>query len=158
MYKLLMVIGLFLSSHLYANTLQIGDNFSKITLLDQHEHQQGTNNETQILLFSRDMKSSDLIQEALKNMNVTQLPATIVYIADISKMPSLIAKFVAIPQLKDLRFAIALDKEGSQTQFIPSQKKMASVIILDKLAIKNIHYLDSAQAIQKVLQPTLSKS
>ena len=66
-------------------------------------------------------------------------------------MPSLILKFVAQPKMKDLAYAIALDKEGEATKLFPTAKDTAALLDVDNLQITQIRYFDKAEALKSVL-------
>lgn len=152
MKKLLLAMGMMCAMAANAATLTQGQNVAGFELQDQNEQLQQVTAETRTLLFSRDMKGGEIIQESLEGMG-DKIPANLLYVADISGMPSLIAKFVAIPQLQKLPFAIALDREGQATASLPSQEDKAALITLDGLKVTDIQYYDSAAALTKALQP-----
>ncbi|MGE6451282.1 hypothetical protein [Shewanella baltica] len=135
----------------YAASYVAGDAINPISLLDQNDQTISVTDETQVLLFSRSMKGGDVIKEALTPLSTTQMPAGLVYVADISGMPSLIAKFVAVPQMQDLPFAIGLDREGEISRLLPDTKDMATMILLNQRNILDIAYFDSSEALGQAL-------
>lgn len=155
MRTLIFISCMFLANFAQASFYQAGDQVSPIQLEDQFENTIEVNADTQVLLFSRDMKGGDIVKEALE-LQVSageEIPATQVYIADISGMPSLIAKFVAIPQMKDLPFSMGLDKEeGEATKLLPSEKDLATLILLDNLKVIEVHNFDSSAELVKALR------
>lgn len=150
MKQLLIIWALFFSVVANATNLKLGDNLAAFSLNDQFDNQQSISADTEVLLFSRSMKGGDIIQETLESFQDKQ-PEKVIYVADISGMPSLIAKFVAIPQFKDMPFVIGLDRDGKATAILPEQKDFATLIRLDGLTIKDIAYFDSALNLQKAL-------
>lgn len=150
MKQLLIIWALFFSVVANATNLKLGDNLAAFSLNDQFDNQQSISADTEVLLFSRSMKGGDIIQETLESFQDKQ-PEKVIYVADISGMPSLIAKFVAIPQFKDMPFVIGLDRDGKATALFPEQKDFATLIRLDDLTIKDIAYFDSALNLQKAL-------
>ena len=154
MRTLIFISCMFLASFAQASSYQAGDQVTPIQLEDQFENAVEVNANTLVLLFSRDMKGGDIIKEALELQvsGADKIPATQVYIADISGMPSLIAKFVAIPQMKDLPFPMGLDKEGEMTKLLPSKEDMASLILLDNLKVIEVHNFDSSAELIKALR------
>ncbi|MCL1038323.1 hypothetical protein L2750_14410 [Shewanella submarina] len=152
MKKLILAMGMMCAMAANAATLTQGQSIPAFELQDQNEQLQQVTAETRTLLFSRDMKGGEIIQESLESMG-DKIPADLVYVADISGMPGLIAKFVAIPQLQKLPFAIALDREGQATAALPSQEDKAAVIKLDGLKMVDIQYYESADSLTKALQP-----
>ena len=131
-----------------------GELVAPITLQDQFENEVTVNSATEILLFSRNMKGGDIIKEALEKLQADNQQSldSLVYVADISGMPSLIAKFVAIPQMKDLPFSMGLDREGDVTKVLPGEKDKATLIRLDKLKIVDVIIFDSSEALLKALR------
>ena len=134
----------------HASSYVIGDTVAPLSLQDQHEHSLSLTTQTRVVLFSRDMKGGDIIKEALEIM-AEKRPDNLVYVADISGMPSLIAKYVAIPKMRELAFSIALDTEGEQTRLWPATKEAASVIILDSLKVIEVSYFVSSDALVEAL-------
>ncbi len=130
-----------------------GDLVKPIQLQDQFESEIGVNSNTQVLLFSRNMKGGDIIKEALETLSADEKydSAKQVYVADVSGMPSLIAKFVAIPQMKGLPFSIALDREGDATKMLPGEKDKATLITRDNLKIVDVKIFESSESLLKAL-------
>jgi hypothetical protein len=67
----------------------------------------------------------------------------IIYIADISGMPSLIAKMFAIPSMKDDKYPILLIKEKENAiRFRNEEQKEAIMIIsLDNKIVKSVKFV-----------------
>ena len=151
MKALVLAMGVLFSAASLASSLTQGDHIGAITLADQHEAVLEVNSDTQVLLFSRGMKGGEIIQEALESLE-QPMPSNWRYVADISGMPSLIAKFVAIPKMRDLSFAIGLDLEGEVTKLLPGDKETATVISLDELKIIKIVQVDSGKALLEAVK------
>jgi len=150
---IIFIICTLAASFAQASIYTQGDTFTPIALQDQFEQSVALNTDSQILLFSRSMAGGDIIKEALTQLAAeNQSPTQLVYIADISGMPSLIASFVAIPQMKELAFSIGLDKEGEVTKLFPQEDDKASLIKLDKLKIVEVMMFDSSDALLKALK------
>ncbi|MCP3128670.1 hypothetical protein [Shewanella sp. KJ2020] len=136
----------------FAASYVAGDAINPISLLDQHDKAINVTDETRVVLFSRSMKGGDIIKDTLQPLSASQFPPHLVYVADISGMPSLIAKFVAIPQMQELPFAIGLDREGEVSHLLPDAKDMATMILLDKRNILDIAYFDSSESLGQALK------
>jgi hypothetical protein len=145
---------MFLANFAQASFYEAGDQVTPIQLEDQFEQKVEVNANTLAILFSRDMDGGDIIKEALtlQIADGEKIPATQVYIADISGMPSLIAKFVAIPKMKDLPFPIGLDREGEVTKLLPSDEDMATLILLNNLKVIDVHNFGSSAELAKALR------
>ena len=152
MRKLLLCLSfLFTPMIALAASYAAGDAINPISLQDQNEQAVSVTDETKVVLFSRSMKGGDIIKETLTPLAGDKCPPHLVYVADISGMPSLIAKFVAVPQMQELPFAIGLDREGEISRLLPDTKDMATMILLDHRNIQDIAYFDSSEALSQAL-------
>lgn len=146
-------LTMLVSPMIQASEYAVGDTLKPISLQDQHEAAMVLDTSAKYLLFGRSMKGGEIIKTALEGRDNQALQqASIFYLADISGMPSLIAKFVAIPQMRDLSFSIALDKEGEISKLLPAAKDAASLISLDQLTITKLQYFDDAEALKQALK------
>lgn len=98
---------------LFAHALETGEHLAPWTLLDQYEQPFTLDNSTTTLLVARDMDGAKLIKEALKDQPKGYLEARhAVFVADIQRMPALIAKVLAVPAMRDYSYRVMLDREG----------------------------------------------
>jgi hypothetical protein len=98
---------------LCAHALETGERLAPWTLLDQYEQPFTLDNSTNTLLVARDMDGAKLIKEALKDQPKGYLEARhAVFVADIQRMPALIAKMFAVPAMRDYHYRVMLDREG----------------------------------------------
>ncbi|WP_076539249.1 hypothetical protein [Shewanella sp. UCD-KL21] len=152
MKALLFAVSVLFMTSAQANVFVVNDKIEPVTLEDQFEQPLVVNEQTQVVLFSRGMKGGEFIQAALEATTTEQQPANLVYIADISGMPSLIARFVAIPKMKDLPFAVGLDREGDATASWPAEEDMATMVTLDKLTVVSIENFDSNETLIEAIK------
>lgn len=98
---------------LFAHALEIGERLAPWTLLDQYEQPFTLDDSTTTLLVARDMDGAKLIKDALKDQPKGYLEARhAVFVADIQRMPALIAKMFAVPAMRDYHYRVMLDREG----------------------------------------------
>jgi len=98
---------------LCAHALETGERLAPWTLLDQYEQPFTLDNSTTTLLVARDMDGAKLIKEALKDQPKGYLETRhAVFVADIQRMPALIAKMFAVPAMRDYHYRVMLDREG----------------------------------------------
>ncbi|MGZ9664695.1 FAD/FMN-containing dehydrogenase [Pseudomonas sp. GNP014] len=98
---------------LFAHALETGERLASWTLLDQYEQPFTLDNSTTTLLVARDMDGAKLIKEALKDQPKGYLEARhAVFVADIQRMPALIARMFAVPAMRDYHYRVMLDREG----------------------------------------------
>lgn len=98
---------------LFAHALETGERLAPWTLLDQYEQPFTLDDSTTTLLVARDMDGAKLIKEALKDQPKGYLEARhAVVVADIQRMPALIARMFAVPAMRDYHYRVLLDREG----------------------------------------------
>ncbi|UJF21885.1 hypothetical protein [Shewanella sp. OMA3-2] len=127
--------------------LKVGDMLADISLQNQFEKPLKVTSETQVLLFSRDMDGGEVVQAAFDATPENQRPAKLIYVADLSGMPSLIAQFIAVPKMQDYSFMLGLDREGDITARLPAEKDQATIIKLNQLKVISIEYAQDAQSL-----------
>ncbi|WP_164990145.1 hypothetical protein [Pseudomonas syringae] len=98
---------------LTANALQVGERLSSWTLLDQYDQPYTLNNQTQTLLVARSMDAAKLVNAALQDKPKGFLESRhTVFVADIQKMPTIIANMFAIPKMRDYSYRVMLDRDA----------------------------------------------
>jgi len=98
---------------LLAQALEVGERLAPWTLLDQHEQAYSLNDGTHILLVARSMDGAKLVEAVLKTRPQGYLEARqAVFVADISRMPALIARLFAVPAMRDYPYRVLLDREA----------------------------------------------
>ena len=84
------------------------------TLLDQYDKPYTQNDDLKVLLVARDMAGGKLVKTALEGRPQGYLEQRhAVFVADISRMPSLISKMFAVPAMRDYNYRVLLDREPS---------------------------------------------
>jgi hypothetical protein len=107
----LLVLLCLLSSAALA--LEPGERLAPWTLLDQHDAPYTLNEQTRILLVARDMDGAKLVDAALQGTPKGYLDERqAVFLADISRMPGLIATLFALPKMRDYSYRILLDRDA----------------------------------------------
>mgnify|MGYP001122387654 FL=1 len=71
--------------------------------------------------------------------------------ADITGMPSLITKFIALPKMKDYPFSVLLIDEANKTLF-PVKEDMISIISLENGKVTDIKYVKTAAELGQILK------
>ncbi|GIU15782.1 hypothetical protein [Shewanella sp. MBTL60-007] len=147
MRAVIFVLSSLFATSVWASTYQVGDQIIDIKLQDQHEAQYQVDSSTTRVLFSRSMDGGTVIQEALEAEPELVKDSGLIYVADISGMPSLIARFVALPQFKKFPYRVALDNEGELTKPLPAQKDQATLVELNNNQITKIAFYETADAL-----------
>ena len=96
-----------------ALAMEPGERLTTWTLLDQFDAPYTLNDETQILLVARDMDGAKLVNAALEGTPKGYLDERqAVFLADISRMPHVIATLFALPKMRDYNYRILLDRDA----------------------------------------------
>ena len=99
------------------------------------------------------MDSSKLVKAAFENKKSDDLlAANVQYYADISAMPSLISRFIAIPKMKKLAYSVIMDKEGNALNTIPKKDDHVTVLTLNNGNITQINIVDTSKALKALLK------
>ena len=132
---------------LWAQALEVGERLAPWTLLDQYDQAFTLDNRTTTLLVARDMDGAKLIKQALKDQPKGYLEARhAVFVANIQRMPALIAKMFAVPAMRDYSYRVMLDREGRVASRYPGAE--GSVLWLqlkDGRLLEQREYVDAAQ-------------
>lgn len=140
----ILITCLLLISTLFAEQ-KVGDSFPKLTLVDQFNEKIKikTNGSTTLLLsFEKDVSAKIKTYLATKEKDFLAAK-NVMYISDISSMPSFITRMFALPKMKKFTFKVALIYDEKEALFIDRKKGKVSVIILQDNRIESIKFVDA---------------
>ncbi|NOG31148.1 hypothetical protein HLB35_04085 [Halomonas sp. TBZ9] len=117
-----------------SSSLQAGDTFPSLQLPDAFGNvYQLPYPGVRHVLFSADMDANDLMEQSFGELDKGDFTAAgLVYVADISGMPRLVARLFAIPSLRDYPFRVLLARDAEQLAMLPRQEGAVSVISLSQ--------------------------
>ena len=142
----------FLGLSAFANSLTIGNNLPTLTIKDKFEKNFTVDANIKTIIFSATKTEGTTIKEFLLTKDKDYLTANkTVYIADITGMPSLITKFIAMPKMKDYPFSVLLIDEANKGLFAVKED-MISIISLDNGKITDIKYVKTAEELGQNLK------
>ncbi|MGR3888336.1 FAD/FMN-containing dehydrogenase [Pseudomonas sp. 1152_12] len=96
-----------------AQAIEVGERVAPWTLLDQFDQAYTLNDQAQILLVARSMNAAKLVDAALQGQPKGYLEARhAVFVADIQRMPRLIAKLFAVPAMQAYNYRVMLDRDA----------------------------------------------
>ena len=148
--KFLFTVLLSLSA--IANSLTVGSVIPTLTVKDQFEKEHTVDANIKTIIFSATKTEGTTIKEFLLTKDKDYLTANkTVYIADITGMPSLITKFIAMPKMKDYPFSVLLIDEANKGLFAVKED-MISIISLDNGKITDIRYVKTAEELGQNLK------
>lgn len=129
-----LLLTAFLALGLSAASLEVDSNIEDITIKDQFEKEHKLDANVKTILFASDKGTSDLLKDYLlplsENKNILEENGA-VYVADISGMPSLISKFIALPKMKKYPFSVMLLDDSNKDNFTKEDGKIIVYSIED---------------------------
>ena len=145
------------SQTLAQGELRAGDQLPALTLQDQHEKAAGIPAGTRQLLFAADNGGAGLVTDLLDRMESDWLAQTQrVYLADIHKMPGLIARMIALPKLREKPYPIVLGREEADLAMFPRTKDCVTVIPVQEGKLGSAVFACSADALRTAISPSTS--
>lgn len=148
--KFLFTVLLSLSA--IANSLTVGSDIPTLTVKDQFEKDHTVDANVKTIIFSASKTEGTTIKDFLLTKDKDYLTTNnTVYVADITGMPSLITKFIAMPKMKDYPFSVLLIDEANKTLF-PVKEDMISLISLENGKVTDIKYVKTAEELSQNLK------
>jgi hypothetical protein len=145
--------ALLLADAAFAQTYAVGDAIEPFTLEDQHGVKRTVDASAKVILYSRDMEGGDILEQGLAAVDPEYLNGKkALYVADISRMPRLIATMFAIPAMRDRPYSMLLDRDGKTTARLPAVEGQASLVFLDRLTVQRIVQVTEAPVVRRELE------
>ena len=122
---------LLLATAAHAGPLAVGDPMPPLALEDQHG-KAGSIAGARVVVVSRDMEAGDVVKKALAGRDQAFLDQhAIVYVANISGMPALVTRLIAMPRMRERPYRMLLDRDGNATKDVPSVAGRPTVLAVD---------------------------
>lgn len=122
---------------------EVGSSFPEAVFENQYAEEVKVSAETKWLVFVAEKEISKQVTDYLNESKFNLDSVKAIYISDISAMPSLITKMVALPKMRKYGFKIALDRTGEVTRSWPKESGKATVVQLEQMKVQQIKYLGS---------------
>lgn len=140
---------------MWAQAVEVGERLAPWTLLDQFDEAYTLGNQAQILLVARSMEGAKLVDAALQGQPKGYLEARhAVFVADIQRMPRLIAKLFAVPAMQAYNYRVMLDRDARIAPRYPAPVDKVLWLQLDngKLAARQEYgcAMELRQALEQV--------
>lgn len=134
--------------------MKIGNEVAFELLQDQFANPFPHEDSMQVLLFADDMQASRDVRDAMGQVAPNCYDeGSLVFVANVSGMPSLITRLIALPKMRGYGFPVWLDYEGEATEALPVKKEFISVIRVEDGTISNIDYVQGMESVMNVIVP-----
>ncbi len=96
-----------------ALAIGVGDSVSALQFQDQHDQKHTLTDDTRLVLLASSHGAAKLVDSAIKDLPSGYLDErSAVYVADISRVPGLVAKMVLVPSMRSANYRVLLDRKG----------------------------------------------
>ncbi|MCT7545178.1 hypothetical protein N5T80_02470 [Aliarcobacter cryaerophilus] len=140
------ILASLLALGLNAAPLAVDSVVDNLKIKDQNEVEKVIDTNVKTILFASDKSTSDMLRDYLlplsEKENILEKNSA-VYVADISGMPSLISKFIALPKMKKYPFSVLLLDDTNKDNFVKEDGKIivyslenGKVVKIDKISTK----------------------
>ncbi|MBY6188555.1 hypothetical protein KUV89_18220 [Marinobacter hydrocarbonoclasticus] len=135
-----------------AAALEMGQALPYLTLEDQHGGTHALTGNVETLLFTRDKAGSDVASVALDGIEQSELEARqVVYVADISIMPSIITSMFALPKMRKQPWLTLMDNKGDATANFPHQANEVTLVRFEDGNVKEIQFYADGTELKSAL-------
>ncbi|WP_369302570.1 FAD/FMN-containing dehydrogenase [Pseudomonas sp. N2-5-1-1] len=138
---------------LWAQAVEVGERVAPWTLLDQFDQAYTLDDQAQILLVARSMDAAKRVDAAQQGQPKGYLEARhAVFIADIQRMPRLIAKLFAVPAMQAYNYRVMLDRDARIAPRYPGAVDKVLWLQLDSGKVIAQHEYSSADELRQALE------
>lgn len=138
---------------LWAQAVEVGERLAPWTLLDQFDQAYTLNDQAHILLVACSMDAAKLVDAALQGQPKGYLEARhAVFVADIQRMPRLIAKLFAVPAMQAYSYRVMLDRDARVAPRYPGAVDNVLWLQLENGKLVAQHEYGSAAELRQALE------
>lgn len=149
MKKFAIIVSILFVSYSFCNTYEVSKKIDKFSLFNQFDKKVTIDENIKYMLVSFGKNSSKTINGFIQKNQGFLIKNNAVFIANISKMPSIILKMFAIPKMQTFKHNILLIYDDKNNNFREKQTYI-TLYKLDKLVIKKIDFLKSKEDLKRV--------
>ncbi len=132
---------------------QVGDNLESISFVDQYGEAGSIDKTVRLLLFASDRAAAKLVHSVLEETEPAYLQRhEAVYVADISGMPYLIARFFALPRMRKYPYRMLLGRKPLDCVKFPRREGLVTLMRLEELKIVEIVFRGQHAEIVRVVE------
>ena len=137
----------------WAQAVEVGERVAPWTLLDQFDQAYTLDDQAQVLLVARSMDAARLVNAALQGQPKGYLEARHgVFVADIQRMPRLVAKLFAVPAMQSYNYRVMLDRDARIAPRYPAPVDKVLWLQLNNGKLTARHEYGSAAELREALE------
>ena len=134
--------------------LESGAELPALKLSDQFDKPVPIGAATRVLVFTAEKPASDLVIKVLgAKPGGAMERAGLVYVADISAMPAVIARMFALPKLRELSFPVALAREAGAVGDLPRRTGFVTILNLRSGRVTQVQFAQTESQLLQALEP-----
>jgi hypothetical protein len=144
-----------LSSGVIAPNITIGSVIQAEHFTDQNDKKHQISDATKKMIFAFKKDMGHIVKELLASKPDDYLSARATYfVADVSKMPSLIFKFAALPDLQESPYPILLITDESEAAGFMNEKESNRIMVvtLEKRVVAKVAFVATAEDLIKEIE------
>jgi len=135
-----------------ADPLTVGAPMPELELPDQHEKMHVVA-DANTILFAPNKAAGEIVHQSLGQGDSQSLKAKgIVYISDISGMPSFVTRMFALPKMRDYPYPVLLGYDKAETAMFPRREGQVTVLGVVSGKIERIDFAESAAALNDLVE------
>ena len=149
----LLIVGLaIVAAATSVQAMDVGERLAPIQLTDQHDQTRAIDSDTRLILLASSHGAAKLVDQALKNVPPDFLAQReAVYVADISKVPGLVAKMVLVPSMRSASYGVLLDRKSALAPERVGAEPVLWITLEDSLVTSTKEFTD-AKALRAALE------
>ena len=108
-----------------------------------------------LVMVVNGMKAKNMVRDTLADLDISCLKqGRVIYLANISGMPKMISKLIAVPRMRKLGYPVWLDYSGSVTETWLTRKDVITLLAFDsEQAVTAVDYAASGGELRAKLMP-----
>lgn len=151
--SLYILLLLLTTPSVFADQLQIGDSLPTAEFIDQHNQTHKLDSTIQLVIFAHTKETGSMMTDLLAVEDSDYLvKRNAIYIADISGMPSLIARFFALPKLRKIDSPIYLVEKTGAVAWLPREDDKLTLLMLSNGIIEKISFIGDKETMSSMLE------
>ncbi len=126
------------------------------SLADQHGRMHEIDAQLQTLLFAPDRQAGKIVHGLLERRGKAYLHAhSALVVADIQQMPTLIARFLALPRMREYSYPLLLCRKKENCSGLPRRPDQVTVLRLEALSVRSVRYANQSATVRRMVEGEL---